>query len=548
LARTSRATLTSKDDPMQTDDFHVFDTTLRDGAQREGITYSVTDKLAVARLLDQLGVGFIEGGWPGAMPKDTEFFARAAAGELALRHAVLVAFGATRKAGVAVQDDRQVRALLESQAPVVTLVAKSDVRHVERALRTTLEENLAMVRDTVAFLRAEGRRVFVDCEHFFDGYRNDPDYGVRVLDAAAAAGADVGVLCDTNGGMLPMGIHDVVSDVNRRAGIRLGIHTQDDTGCAVANTLAAVDAGATHVQGTANGYGERAGNADIFSVIGGLVTKMARDVLPDGCLPEMVRVAHAIAEIANLAPDTHAPYVGASSFAHKAGLHASAIKVDPELYNHLDPAVVGNNQRILVTEMAGRASIELKSQELGVDVTSRPDVVSTVVEQIKEREAAGWSYEAADASFELLLRDELDRDGGAAVPTPFVVESYRVIIDRREDGAMVSEATVKLHAGGQRVISTEEGNGPVNALDRALRKALERAYPQLAKMELTDYKVRIMAGKHGTDAVTRVLIETSDHEREWTTVGVHANVIEASWLALHDAVRYGLLSGSARGV
>ena len=527
---------------MQTDAFHVFDTTLRDGAQREGISYSVADKLAVARLLDQVGVGFIEGGWPGALPKDTEFFARAAAGELKLQHAVLVAFGATRKAAARVQDDRQVRALLDSQAPVVTLVAKSDVWHVERALRTTLEENLAMVRDTVAFLRGEGRRVFVDCEHFFDGYKHDRDYGVRVLEAAADGGADVGVLCDTNGGMLPMGVHDVVSGVKRRAGIRLGIHTQDDTGCAVANTLAAVDAGATHVQGTANGYGERAGNANIFSVIGGLVTKMGLDVVPEGCLAEMVRVSHAIAEIANLAPDTHAPYVGTSAFAHKAGLHASAIKVDPELYNHLDPALVGNDQRILVTEMAGRASVELKSQELGVDVTTRPDVVSTVVERVKDREAAGWSYEAADASFELLLRDELGE-----TTQPFTLESYRVIIDRREDGTLVSEATVKLSAGGQRVIMTEEGNGPVNALDKALRKALERTYPQLAKMELTDYKVRIMAGKHGTDAVTRVLIETTDHEREWTTVGVHGNVIEASWLALHDAVRYGLL-GAAQSV
>ena len=392
---------------MQTDEFHVFDTTLRDGAQREGITYSVADKLAVARLLDQVGVGFVEGGWPGAMPKDTEFFARAANGELTMRNAVLVAFGATRRAGVRVQDDPQVQALLDSQAAVVTLVAKSDVWHVERALRTTPEENLAMVRDTVAFLRAEGRRVFLDCEHFFDGFTHDRDYGIRVLDAAAEAGADVGVLCDTNGGMLPMGVHDVVSEVRRRAGIRLGIHTQDDTGCAVANTLAAVDAGATHAQGTANGYGERAGNADIFSVIGGLVTKMGRDVLPDGCLGELQRVSHAVAEIANLAPDTHAPYVGAAAFAHKAGLHASAIKVSPELYNHLDPSVVGNDQRILVTEMAGRASVELKSRELGVDVTGRPEVVGRVVEQVKQREADGWSYEAADASFELLLRDEL---------------------------------------------------------------------------------------------------------------------------------------------
>jgi 2-isopropylmalate synthase len=521
---------------MLTDDFHVFDTTLRDGAQREGITYSVADKLAVARLLDQIGVGFIEGGWPGALPKDTEFFARAANGELVLKNAVLVAFGSTRKAGVRVEDDPQVRALLESRAPVVTLVAKSDVWHVERALRTTLEENLAMVRDTVAFLREQGRRVFLDCEHFFDGYKHDPDYGVRVLDAAAEGGADVGVLCDTNGGMLPMGVHTTVRAVRRRTGMRLGIHTQDDTGCAVANTLAAVDAGATHAQGTANGYGERAGNADIFAVIGGLVTKMGLDVLPDGCLAEMVRVSHAIAEIANLAPNTHQPYVGASAFAHKAGLHASAIKVSPELYNHLDPAVVGNDQRILVTEMAGRASVELKSRELGVDVASRPDVVGKVVDRVKQREAEGWSYEAADASFELLLRDELD---GATVP--FRVESYRVLVERREDGSLVSEATVKLHAGGRRVISTDEGNGPVNALDRALRSALETAYPRLAELELTDYKVRILPGRHGTDAVTRVLVETSDGQREWTTVGVHGNVIEASWLALHDAVRYGLL-------
>ena len=525
---------------MQTDRFHVFDTTLRDGAQREGIAYSVQDKLAVARLLDQIGVGFIEGGWPGAMPKDTEFFARAADGELKLEHSVLVAFGATRKAGVAVEDDAQVRALLDSRASVVTLVAKSDVRHVEQALRTTHEENLAMVADTVAFLRAAGRRVFVDCEHFFDGYTHDSGYGVAVLEAAREAGADVGVLCDTNGGMLPSTVGRVVTDVRSRTGIRLGIHTQDDTGCAVANTFAAVEAGATHVQGTANGYGERAGNADIFAVIGGLVTKMGLDVLPEGCLPELVRVSHAVAEIANLAPDTHQPYVGHSAFAHKAGLHASAIKVSPELYNHLDPTTVGNNQRILVTEMAGRASVELKSRELGLDLSSQPAVVGAVVDAVKQREASGWSYEAADASFELLVRDELGERTQS-----FEVESYRVIIDRREDGAMVSEATVKVHAAGRRVISTEEGNGPVNALDRALRGALEQAFPRLAAFELSDYKVRILAGRPGTDATTRVLIETTDGQRTWTTVGVHENVVEASWLALHDGVRYGLLAPPA---
>ena len=532
---------------MLDDRFHVYDTTLRDGAQAEGISYSVSDKLAVARLLDQLGVGFIEGGWPGALPKDTEFFARAR-NELDLRYASLVAFGATRRPGVRVQDDPQVRALLDSKAPVVCLVAKSDVRHVTQALRTSLEENLAMVADTVAFLAGEDRRVFVDCEHFFDGYAADPDYGVRVLDAAFVAGADVGVLCDTNGGMLPMGVHEVVSRVLQRTGAtglggpRLGIHCQDDTGCAVANTLAAVDAGVTHVQCTANGYGERVGNADLFAVLGGLVTKMGRDVLPAGCLAELVRVSHAIAEIANMVPDAHQAYVGSSAFAHKAGLHASAIKVRPEMYNHLDPAVVGNDMRILVTEMAGRASVELKGRELGLDLAGHGDAVGRVVERVKSLEAQGWSFEAADASFELMLREEMAGGGGLA--RPFELESYRVLVERRADGEVVSEATVKLQAKDERIIATAEGNGPVNALDRALRQALERLYPELAGMELVDYKVRILAGGHGTDAVTRVLIDTGDGRREWTTVGVHGNVVEASWLALEDAVRYGLLSGA----
>jgi 2-isopropylmalate synthase len=525
---------------MLDDSFHVYDTTLRDGAQAEGISYSVSDKLAVARLLDGIGVGFIEGGWPGALPKDTEFFARART-ELDLRNATLVAFGATRKAGTKAADDPQVRALLDSQAPVVCLVAKSDVRHVTDALRTTVSENLAMVWDTVTFLTGEGRRVFLDCEHFFDGYASDRDYGVRVLEAAMTAGAEVGVMCDTNGGMLPLGMHRVVSEVLERTGFRLGIHCQDDTGCAVANTLAAVEAGVTHVQCTANGYGERVGNADLFAVLGGLVTKMGRDVLPEGCLPELVRVSHAIADIANMAPDAHQAYVGSSAFAHKAGLHASAIKVRPELYNHLDPAVVGNDMRILVTEMAGRASIELKGRELGLDLAGQGPAVGRVVERVKDLEAHGWSFEAADASFELMVREELAAPVG--LPRPFELESYRVLTERTADSTVISEATVKLTAKDERIIATAEGNGPVNALDRALRQALERLYPELAGMELTDYKVRILPGNHGTDAVTRVLIETSDGKREWTTVGVHGNVVEASWLALHDGVRYGLLSG-----
>jgi 2-isopropylmalate synthase len=535
------------------DAFHVFDTTLRDGAQREGITYSVADKIAVATLLDELGVGYIEGGWPGAMPKDTEFFARAAAAELALTTAKLVAFGATRKAGVRADADPQVRALLDSGAEVITLVAKSDVRHVERALRTTLDENLAMVGDTVRLLVDHGRRVFLDCEHFFDGYGADRDYGLRVAEAAIAAGADVVVLCDTNGGMLPMGLGQTVAEVRARGGFRVGIHCQDDTGCAVANTVAAVQAGATHVQCTANGYGERAGNADLFAVVGNLTTKMDLPVLPDGALAEMMRVSHALAELANIAPNTHQAYVGSSAFSHKAGLHASAIKVDPDLYNHLDPTVVGNDMHILITEMAGRASVELKAKELGVDLAGRPDAVGRIVDAVKEREAAGWSYEAADASFELLIRDELaSADAGsgdaAEVPVParpFTLESYRVIVEN-SGGSVNSEATVKVHVGGHRIIATAEGNGPVNALDSALRSAVAEQYPELNEVELVDYKVRILAGHAGTDSITRVLVTSANQgapgPEEWTTVGVHANVVEASWQALVDALVYVLPS------
>jgi len=525
----------------------VYDTTLRDGAQREAISYSVVDKLAVARLLDEFGVGFIEGGWPGALPKDTEFFQRAR-NELKLRHAVFVAFGATRKAGVRVEADPQVRALLDAETPAVTLVAKSDIRHVERALRTTREENLAMVRDTVAYFVSEGRRVFLDCEHFFDGYLVDPDYTASVAAAALAAGAEAAVMCDTNGGMLPSRITRTVGEVRERLAVtlgitpeeavaRLGIHCQNDTSCAVANTVAAVEAGVPHFQCTANGYGERPGNADLFAVVGNLQLKLGMPVLPDGCIGQMVRVAHAIAEIANIAPDTHQAYVGSSAFAHKAGLHASAIKVDPLLYNHIDPEVVGNDMRILVTEMAGRASIELKSRELGIDLGSHPEALSTVTERVKSLEARGWSFEAADASFELLVRAEM---AGGVVARPFSLESYRVQVEHREDGAVVSEATVKVRVRGERVIATAEGNGPVNALDEALRVALTKHYPGLREFELADYKVRILEGSHGSGAITRVLVETRAGNADWTTVGVHENVVEASWQALVDALSYGL--------
>ena len=516
------------------DVFHVYDTTLRDGSQREGLSLSVEDKLAVATHLDDLGVGFIEGGWPGANPKDEEFFRRAADGALTLRHAQLAAFGATRKAGAIAADDPQVRALVDARTPVVTLVAKSHVGHVERALRTTKDENLAMVRDTVAFLVGEGRRVFLDAEHFFDGYLLDRDYALAVVRTAYDAGADVVALCDTNGGMLPGRLGDIVDEVVG-LGLRVGIHAHDDTACAVANSLAAVDAGATHVQGTANGYGERAGNADLFSVVAALEVKQGRQVLPDGSLAELVRVSHAIAELANITPDAHRPWVGASAFTHKAGLHASALKVDPDLYQHTDPAVVGNDMRVLVSELAGRASVELKAKALSIEVDR--ETVGRVIDRVKEMEAAGYTFEAAEASFELLLREEVDGQR----PQFFELESYRVISESRVNGEHVSEATVKLHAKGERFVATGEGNGPVNALDRALRQALERVHPQLASFELVDYKVRILEGAHGTGAVTRVLVRTSDGEREWDTVGVDENVIAASWQALEDAYTFGLL-------
>ena len=535
---------------MTTASFQVYDTTLRDGAQQEGMSLSVSDKLAIAALLDELGVGYIEGGWPGAVPKDTDFFARAAT-ELTLKNAVLAAFGATRRAGVRAGDDPQVRALLAAATPVVTLVAKSDVRHVERALRTTRAENLAMISDTVAFLVMEGRRVVLDAEHFFDGYRHDAGYATDAVTAAFEAGAEVVTLCDTNGGMLPTWVGEIVTELRDRTGVGpgqlLGVHAHNDTGCAVANSLAAVEAGATHVQGTVNGYGERTGNADLVTVVANLELKGGMSLLADGGLREASRIAHAISEITNISPFARQPYVGASAFAHKGGLHASAIRVDPDMYQHTEPTLVGNDMRMLVSDMAGRASIELKGRELGFDLTGQGELLSRVTNRVKEDEAAGYTYEAADASFELLLRSELGRR-----PEFYTVESWRTIVEtlpvgaaasavHAPDAAAVAEATVKIRAGGERIVTTGEGNGPVNALDQALRTALSRVYPELDRFELIDFKVRILDTELGTDAITRVLIETSDGEHSWSTVGVGPNVVEAAWEAVTEAYVYGLL-------
>jgi 2-isopropylmalate synthase len=515
-------------------EFHVFDTTLRDGSQQEGLNLSVPDKLAIAALLDELGVHFIEGGWPGANPNDTSFFAAMADGALKLRNAELVAFGSTRRVGMKAADDPMTAAIRDSRAPVACIVAKSHDRHVEQALRTTLAENLDMISDTVKHLRAEGQRVFVDCEHFFDGYRENPSYALEVVRTAAEAGAEVVVLCDTNGGMLPTWISDIVSAATD-VGVSLGVHTHNDSGCAVANALAAVDAGVMHVQGTVNGYGERTGNAELLSVVANLELKYGWPLLPAGSLREATRLAHAIAEVTNVPPSARQPYVGLSSFAHKAGLHASAIKVDPNLYQHIDPALVGNDMRMLVSDMAGRANIQIKGEALGFDLSDR-ELAARITDRVKDAEAAGYTYEAADASFELLLRRELGQ-----LPEYFQVHSWRVFTQSTDGQEADTECTVRLTAKGQSQRVVGEGNGPVNALDQALRNALLPAYPPVAKFELIDYKVRILDQGHGTDATVRVLIETTDGLGAWMTVGVGQNIIEASWEALCEAYLYGLI-------
>ncbi len=513
----------------------LYDTTLRDGTQQEGISLSVSDKLRVAAAIDGLGVPYLEGGWPGANPKDTEFFKRAAAGELELRHSVLTAFGMTRRPGRQAAGDEVLGALLAAETAMVCIVGKSDVEHVDRALRTAREENLAMVADSVALLRAEGRRVVFDAEHFFDGYRRDPDYALEVVLAAAAAGAECVALCDTNGGALPDQVGAVVRAVAAALGgsAQLGIHVHNDTDCAVANTLVAVQAGATHVQGTINGIGERTGNANLCSLIPNLALKLGLPVVSDEALARLTHVAHEVAEIMNLAPRASAPYVGAAAFAHKAGLHASAVARDPDLYQHADPGRVGNQLRLLVSELAGRANIVLKGSELGLDLTGEDDPVARVLDRVKELEHLGYSFEAADASFEVLVRRETGR-----LTQRFVLESYRVIVEHREDNRIVAEATVKLRVGtgaaAERVIGTGEGNGPVDALDQAFRAAIAGRLP-LEDLHLEDYKVRILDSRAGTGATTRVLISSGDEEREYTTVGVSPNIIEASWKAMEDA-------------
>jgi 2-isopropylmalate synthase len=516
----------------------IFDTILRDGSQQEGLSLTVDDKLRVAEQLDHLGVTFIEGGWPGANPKDVEFFARAQK-ELHLDSATLVAFGSTRRAGVKPETDTVLANLIEAGAPVACIVAKSWDRHVAEALRTSLDEAVAMVADSVRYLRQNGLRVFLDAEHFFDGYRGNPDFALRVLAAAEEAGAEALVLCDTNGGSLPDEVGQAVADVRARTSAQLGIHCHNDAGCAVANSLVAVQAGVTQVQGCINGYGERAGNTDLSAAIPNLSLKLNIRTIPAERLERLTPVAHHIAELVNIAPNAQQPYVGNSVFAHKGGLHASAVARSADLYEHVVPNLVGNGTRVVVSEMAGRSTLVMKADELGLELDG--EVIGRVLDELKRLEHEGYHFEVADGSLELLLR----RASGW-VGDFFTVESFRVITDHASPHGLdalgvTTEATVKVHVGRDRVVATAEGNGPVNALDGALRGAIGSKFPALDHIHLTDYRVRVLDTGRGTGAVTRVLVDTTDGERTWTTIGVSENIIEASWQALYDSIVFGLL-------
>jgi 2-isopropylmalate synthase len=523
---------------MTTAQVEIYDTTLRDGTQQEGISLTVGDKLRVASLLDDLGVAFIEGGWPGANPKDDEFFARAR-NELDLQTATLVAFGATRRSGRAADDDEQLAALLAAGTEVVCLVGKSWDYHVEHALRTSLREAVAMVEDSVAFLRRSGRRVFFDAEHFFDGHRSNPQFALEVLRAAHDAGAERLVMCDTNGGFLSHEVERTIGTVTEALPDAVyGCHFHNDSGMAVGNSLVAVRNGVYQVQGCINGYGERTGNADLCSVIPNLTLKMGMATIPEGRMEHLTRVSHHVAEVVNLTLDPHLPYVGSSAFTHKAGLHTSALARRSDAYEHLDPMQIGNSTRVVVSELAGRSTVLARAEAQGLGLTA--DQAQVVVDRIKELEHEGYQFEAADGSFELLLRAAQGWQQRF-----FTLESYRVFVEHRA-GEVVAEATVKIHVGDERVVATREGDGPVSALDRALRAALAAAYPHLAQIRLTDYRVRDLDSTDGTSARVRVLCEHADGEGSWGTVGVHENIIDASWKAVVEGVVVGLLRDEER--
>ncbi|CAN5791461.1 citramalate synthase [soil metagenome] len=508
----------------------LFDTTLRDGTQREGVSLTTEDKVRIARELDALGLHYIEAGFPASNPKDMGFFEDFDSTEL--ENARLVAFTRARRPGGRAEDDPAVTLLPTLSAPVACIVAKSWKMHVEKVLRTTPEENLASIRDTVGYLADAGKEVIFDAEHYFDGFKDDADHALDVLHAAAESGATTLVLCDTNGGTLPTELKAIVSrTVQEFPEVEIGIHTHNDSGCGVANALAAVEAGATHVQGTMNGVGERCGNCDLVTTIANLQLKMDLEVMDEVGLKKLTEVSNYVSELMNLTPDSHRPYVGQSAFSHKGGLHVDGVSKDPSTYEHVEPETVGNRRHTPVGELSGKNSIRAKAEELGLETGD----VTAVLSAIKQREYEGYHYEAADASLALLI----GRATGEDTPL-FELETFRIITDKRANGVAKTEATIKLFVKGQRVISTAEGNGPVNALDNALRNAIEPQYPELKTIHLSNYKVRILDEHRATAATTRVLIDSTDGKRVWGAVGVGENIIEASWQALVDGLEYGV--------
>ncbi len=510
----------------------VYDTTLRDGTQREGISLSCDDKLRIARRLDELGVAFVEGGWPGSNPKDAEFFLRVR--DLPWKRSAIAAFGSVCRAGESPEDDANIRALLDAATPVCTVFGKSWTLHVTDVLRTTLDENLRIIEESIRFLASSGRRVVYDAEHFFDGCRADASYALETLRAAARGGAETLVLCETHGGSMPWQVAVTVREVKAAIRHPLGIHAHNDLECAVANTLAAVREGAVHVQGTINGYGERCGNANLCSIIPTLELKLGLRCLPEGHLRTLTEASHLVAEVANLAPDEHMAYVGKSAFAHKGGVHVAAMRHHEASYQHVDPALVGNLMRVVVSELSGRGSLLSKAEEFGLQTGGGADV-GEVLATIKELEAKGFSFEAAEASVMMLMRRQLP--GYAA---PFELIDFFVNVEHRTGRGIFAEAMVKVRVCGEVLHTAAEGDGPVNALDAALRKALLPRYPDVAAFQLVDYKVRILDGSDGTASITRVLIDTQKGARRWSTVGASTNIIEASWQALVDALEYGL--------
>ena len=512
----------------------LYDTTLRDGAQSEGISFSVEDKLKIATRLDEFGIHYIEGGWPGSNPKDAEFFKRVQ--KLNFKQAKVVAFGSTRKKNTRPQEDANIQALLAAETPVIALVGKSWDLHVREVLETSLDENLAMIGESVAYLKSQGKEVVYDAEHFFDGYKANPDYAIETLRAAAENGADVLVLCDTNGGTLPWEITSFMETVAGVVSVPLGIHTHNDGGCGVANTLTAVRSGAVHIQGTINGYGERVGNADLSVIIAALQLKLGIECVPPEQLAHLTELSHFVSEVANLPHDKHQPYVGASAFAHKGGIHVSAMLKNDNSYQHINPDLVGNHRRSVVSELSGRGNVLEKSHQLGLDVDT--DQAREVLTKIKELESQGFTFESAEASINVLLQ-RLQPDYKA----PFELIDFMVVVEHRQGRGILAEATVKVRVGDRVVHTAAEGNGPVSALDGALRKALEDAYPKLAHVSLSDYKVRILDSASGTSANVRVLIDTKNTTSSWSTVGASTNIIEASWRALADSMEYALLNG-----